>query len=117
MDKTKLDELPPKYQELYSVLRHGSENALSSTELEQITGIPTRDIRNITADLIIKSGCLIGANRFKPYGYFIIETEDELHSTLRALNNELQGIHDRHQALQKNFYKENGRSGDNGQKK
>lgn len=104
MVKTPFEQLPKKYKDLVSVLRTGSENALSSAEIMQITGISGRDTGAITADLIANHGYLIGASRKLPFGYYIIETEDDLQSTLRSLNNELQGILNRHQALNRNFY-------------
>ena len=104
MVKTPFEQLPKKYKDLVSVLRLGSENATTSNELAKITGISTRDISDITADLIINHGYLVGSSRRLPFGYFIIETEDELTNTLRSLNNELQGILNRHQALNRNYY-------------
>ena len=107
MKKNKVQEMPPRYKQLLSVLRPGAEQALSSSEIRQLTGISRRDASEITAALIKDYGLLIGASRTPPlYGYYLIETEDELKNTLRALNNEMQGILNRHQALQTNFYTE-----------
>ena len=107
MKKTNPQEMPQKYQELLSILRPGAENALSSTEITQLIGMSRRDTGEITAALVKEYGLLIGASRTGPkYGYYIIESEEELKNTLRALNNEAQGIMERHKALYLNFYKE-----------
>lgn len=100
----KREPLPPNYEKLLNVLRLGKENATSSREIEQLTGISSRDTGAFTADLIIRYGYRIGSSRVKPYGYYLIEDEQELKDTLRSLNNEMQGILNRHKALQANFY-------------
>ena len=106
MQKANPIEMPQKYQELLSILRPGAEQALSSTEITKLIGMHRRDTSAITAELVIKYGYLIGVNRSQPFGYYIIENESELKTTLRALNNEAQGIMERHKGLYLNFYKE-----------
>lgn len=108
MKKANPIEMPQKYQELLSILRPGAEQALSSTEIKQLIGIDRRDTGAITAELVTKYGYLIGASRKAPFGYYIIENEDDLKTTLRALNNEAQGILERHKALYTNYYHSGG---------
>ncbi len=106
MRQTDLKELPQKYQDLLLILRPGADKALSSTEIRQLIGLEKRDIGAITAELVTKHGYLIGASRKYPFGYYIIDSEDDLKQTLRSLNNELQGILERHKALYTNYYNE-----------
>lgn len=106
MQKANPIEMPQKYKKLLSILRPGAEQAITAGEIEQITGIDTRSVGSITAELVKDYGLLIGASRSKPFGYYIIENEAELKATLRSLNNEAQQTMQRHKALYLNFYKE-----------
>lgn len=104
MTKTEIHKLPKHFQRLLSVLRDGGDNAQSAKELEQILGYTPRQIGSMTADLVNKHGYVIGASRVKPFGYYIIQEEDDLQSTLLSLNNEINGMIQRHRALNKNYY-------------
>ena len=104
MKKTDIHKLPKDYQRLLNVLRDGIENAQSAKELEQILGFSGRQIGSMTADLVNNHGYVIGASRSNPHGYYIIQEEDDLKATLLSLNNEANGIIQRHRALNRNFY-------------
>lgn len=104
MKKTNIHKLPKDYQRLLNVLRDGSENAQSAKELEQILGYTPRQIGSMTADLANNHGYVIGASRIAPFGYYIIQEEADLQSTLLSLNNEINGMIQRHRALNRNFY-------------
>lgn len=51
MKKTNFNDLPSKYKDVLSVLREGSDNAISSADIEKVTGVSTRNVSLITADL------------------------------------------------------------------
>lgn len=103
--QTNVKDLPQQYQKVLAVLKDNSENALSSTEIERITGITRRNLSVITNDLIIKHHYSIGASRKYPiYGYYMLQNEDDLRDTLKSLNNEANSILIRHKHLLENYY-------------
>lgn len=74
---------------LIEVLHVGSDNPITGSEIEKLTGIDTREIKKMKRPLAGK-GVPIGSNRHKPYGYFIIENNDEMNRYLASLSSQRQ---------------------------
>lgn len=99
------ESLPFRYKTLASLLREGSQNAITSTDIMKLSGIDSkRDVMEIIEQLIMKYGYCIGTSRRGPNkGYYLITDPDELSKTLRTYNNQIQSMLKRHKQLQKNF--------------
>ena len=66
----------------------GTDNIRTSDEIQQALNLPTGGrtneyTRDIIRDLIINHNALIGSDS---RGYWIIQSEDELHSVIESLN-------------------------------
>jgi len=55
----------------------GHANPIAVDLLHRITGMTERAIKDAVAELIVTHSILIGATRHKPFGYFIIESDDD----------------------------------------
>lgn len=69
-------------------LRKGRANAIRKADLARLCGCNEREMRRtITEELVRQDKVLIGLSTRKPYGYFLIETPEELDdccATLRS---------------------------------
>lgn len=63
----------------------GAERPITVTELEKLTGIGQRSIREYISILIMLYGVPVGASRVYPYGYYIIENETERMEAVRPI--------------------------------
>lgn len=107
--KKQKDVLPYNYAIVASVLREGKDNAITTKDIMNFTGIKDkRSIHEIIERLVVKYGYCIGSSRsgFKK-GYYLISNKDELKDTLRTYNAQIQSMLKRHKALQENFVKMN----------
>lgn len=79
--------IPPSTDEavVLSLLRHGREAAVSSTEIMRRTGLSERKIQQVIRDLRMKHGYPIGAAVEEPFGYYIANKQEELADMARAL--------------------------------
>jgi hypothetical protein len=59
-------------------VRVGRAHAVSMHEIAARTGIATRDIQEIVKTLVEERSIPIGSATTKPYGYYLIRSEDEL---------------------------------------
>lgn len=99
------ESLPFRYKTLASLLRGGSQNAITSTDIMKLSGIDSkRDVMEIIEQLIMKYGYCIGTSRRGPNkGYYLITDPDELSKTLRTYNAQIQSMMDRYKKLQQNY--------------
>ena len=94
------------------LLNHkGKQNAIPSSKIAKMLGIPENDTVATTRGLItklIKNTCLpIGSSE---NGYYIMETEEELNEVIQDLNGRILGIYDRTNRLISNFNEYNGKT-------
>lgn len=69
-------------------LREGSENAISSTWFEDYKGINRRTLCEVVKNLR-KKHVPIGSNRTGKRGYYIIDSQDDLNTTIRSLASQI----------------------------
>lgn len=81
------DAIPPSTDEavVLSLLRHGREAAVSSTEIMRRTGLSERKIQQVIRSLRMRHGYPIGAAVESPMGYYIAVKQEELADMARAL--------------------------------
>ncbi len=90
MDKS-LFPPPPPYTDDESAVamqlmwRHGRELAIPLRELQRITGLGERAIKEAVQGLRLRHCEPVGSRRQPPGGYYIIDSAAELEETCRAL--------------------------------
>lgn len=75
----------PDEAAVLACLGHGRESAVSSTEIERVTGLSERKIQQVIRSLRMKHGYPIGAAVESPMGYYIAVKQEELADMARAL--------------------------------
>lgn len=84
--------------------RRGAARAMPITDIVGVMRlddhkVDARSVKQIAADLTVCFKVPIGASRVQPYGYFLIETLDELQSTSQIYAHEIQKLAQRYRAL------------------
>lgn len=105
--KKQKDVLPYNYAIVASVLREGKDNAITTKDIMNFTGInDKRSIHEIIEQLIVKYGYCIGSSRSGfTKGYYLISSKDELKDTLLTYNAQIQSMLKRYRKLHENFSK------------
>jgi hypothetical protein len=93
------------------LLNHkGKQNAIASSKIAKMLGIPENDTvattRSLITKLIKNSYLPIGSSE---NGYYIMQTEEELNEVMQDLNGRILGIYDRINKLISNFNECNGK--------
>jgi len=70
----------------------GKNNPIRCRRLEKITGLSSRKIRRIIADLVVKQRILIASSVHYPYGFYLITDKQEAGLCLRQYYARVQNV-------------------------
>jgi len=77
----------------------GKNNPIRCRRLEKITGLTSRKIRRIIADLVVKHRILIASSVHYPYGFYLITNKQEAGTCLRQYYSRVQNVLNRARIL------------------
>jgi len=77
----------------------GKNNPIRCRRLENITGLNSRKIRRIIANLVIKHRILIASSVCRPYGFYLITNKQGAELCLRQYYSKVQNVVDRARIL------------------
>lgn len=66
------------------LLRLGARRAIPIAAIRARTGMSERAVKAAVEGLIVRHGYKVGSSRRPPYGYYLIETAEELEATCRT---------------------------------
>lgn len=78
----------------------GACHAIKSKNIQAITGIPDRGIRDIIKTLVEREGIPIVSSVHKPYGFYIATTKEELSLYHSQLKSRLRSLGDHARAIE-----------------
>lgn len=70
----------------------GKSNPIRCRRLEKITGLSSRKIRKIIANLVVKHRILIASSVHYPYGFYLITNKQEAGTCLRQYYSRVQNV-------------------------
>ena len=77
----------------------GKNNPIRCRRLEKITGLTSRKIRRIIANLVVKHRILIASSVHYPYGFYLITDKQEAETCLRQYYSRVQNVLNRTRIL------------------
>lgn len=77
----------------------GKNNPIRCRRLEKITGLSSRKIRRIIANLVVKHRILIASSVHYPYGFYLITNKQEAETCLRQYYSRIQNVLNRARIL------------------
>lgn len=77
----------------------GKNNPIRCRRLEKITGLTSREIRRIIANLVVKHRILIASSVHYPYGFYLITDKQEAELCLRQYYSRVQNVLNRARIL------------------
>ena len=81
---------PNNEKEVVSLLHKGDESAIKANDIAKITGIKSRNVRDIISSLITIEHYPIGSTRALPnQGYYLITNEQEKNATVSVLESQI----------------------------
>ena len=95
-EPTPYDQLTKNEKEVVSLLHKGSESAIKANDIAKITGIKSRNVRDIISSLITIEHYPIGSTRALPnQGYYLITNEQEKNATVSSLESQIKTMNQR----------------------
>ena len=92
-EPTPYDQLNKNEKEVVSLLHKGAESAIKANDIAKITGIKSRNIRDIIYSLITLDNYPIGSTRALPnQGYYLISNEQERNATIAVLESQIRNM-------------------------
>lgn len=93
---TPYDQLSKNEKEVVSLLHKGAESAIKANDIAKITGIKSRNVRDIISSLITIEHYPIGSTRALPnQGYYLITNEQEKNATVSSLESQIKTMNQR----------------------
>lgn len=93
---TPYDQLSKNEKEVVSLLHKGAESAIKANDIAKITGIKSRNVRDIIFSLITIEHYPIGSTRaFPNQGYYLITNEQEKNATVSVLESQIKNMEKR----------------------
>lgn len=96
-----LKDLNENQARVLNLLPEGMNNLISTTEIEDITGLSKRNVMGIIMELILDYNLAIGSFRdIHPHGYFIITNEKERILGTSSINQQIKTMQRRKETVE-----------------
>lgn len=92
---SELTKMTPYEEKIFKLLPIGNEHPITAREIERLTNIDERNIRDYIYRIIEKYEVPICASRIKPYGYYIADSKQSALEGTIAINNQLNAMKNR----------------------
>ena len=88
----------------HHLLTHSRQNPIKAADLAALVGITLRDINEVVR-IMRKSGVMVGAEKRKPYGYYIPGSAEEAKECIRGFRSEMFDMIRTYQRQRKEYWR------------